>query len=96
MMRGELEREWLHLTRVELPGLAPSRNWPVANDHCFQRILLDNACGRCWYDAIPRRPAYAHAPAETLAAAVALGRSAIAGTADLLALNRRSLAWRRK
>lgn len=94
--RAELETEWLHLTRAALPALAEQRGWPVANDHCFQRILLDNACGRRWYDAIPRRPAYTHAADETLAAAVALARATLNGTADLHALNRRSLAWRGK
>ena len=96
MTREQLEGEWLHLTRVELPALATERGWPVGNDHCFQRILLDNACERRWYEAIAERPAYAHAPDETLIAAVALGRAAIAGTADLHALNRRSLGWRGK
>ena len=96
MTRAELEGEWLDLTRIELPALAKARGWPVANDHCFQRILLDNACGRRWYDAIPKRPAYAHAPDETLAAAIALGQAALNGTADLHALNRRSLTWRGK
>ncbi|MBJ6121346.1 GCN5-related N-acetyltransferase [Sphingomonas mollis] len=94
--RAALEAEWLHLTRVELPALAVTRRWPVRADHCFQRILLDNACGGCWYDHIVRRPAYAHAPADMLAHAITIGRAAIAGQADMDDLNRRSLAWRGK
>jgi hypothetical protein len=94
--RPELEAEWLRLTRVELPALSGERGWPVGTDHCFQRILLDNACDRCWYDTIAKRPAYAHAPEAVLVAAIALGRAAIAGEADMTALNRRSLAWRGK
>ena len=96
MTREELEAEWLHLTRVELPALAAERAWPVRNDHCFQRILLDNACAGRWYDTIPKRPAYAHAPAEVLVNAVQLGRAAMTGEADLNDLNRRSLRWRGK
>lgn len=96
MSRAELEAEWLHLTRVELPALAPDRAWPVTADHCFQRILLDCACGGRWYDTIAGRPAYAHASDTILGQALALGRSAIAGDADMTALNDRSLAWRRK
>ncbi len=65
-------------------------------DHCFQRILLDNAFVGVWYDHVPDRPAYAHADAAALARAVALGEAAIAGTADLAELNRRSLVWRGK
>lgn len=94
--RAALEAAWLELTRRELPGLAAARSWPVRSDHCFQRILLDNACGQVWYAAIPTRPAYRHADVAVLQRAVALGRAAIAGTADLADLNHRSLAWRRQ
>ncbi|WP_242008370.1 GCN5-related N-acetyltransferase [Sphingomonas ginsenosidivorax] len=86
----------LTLTRETLPGLAAARRWPVRADHCFQRILLDAACGGRWYDHILARPAYRHAPPEILARAIALGDAVIAGTEDLHALNRRSLAWRGK
>lgn len=94
--RAALEAAWLMLTKVEMPALASARDWPVSADHCFQRILLDNAVGGIWYDAIPQRPAYRHAEAAVLARAIALGRAAIEGSADLHALNARSLAWRRQ
>lgn len=96
MTREELEASWLHLTRGELPALADERGWPVRYDHCFQRILLDNACEGRWYDTIDKRPAYAHASAEVLAKAVALARAVIASETDLDGLNRRSLGWRGK
>lgn len=91
-----LQKRWLHLTRVTLPTLARTRDWPVRNDHCFQRILLDHAVGGCWYDHIAERPAYRHLDADRLAAAVALGEAVAAGSADLHALNAQSLAWRGK
>lgn len=94
--RASLEARWLDLTRRVLPSLASERGWPVRADHCFQRILLDNAFGGRWYDFVPRRPAYAHADAAALAHAVALGEAAVAGTVDLADLNRRSLVWRGK
>lgn len=94
--RATLEERWLELTRTVLPSLASERGWPVRADHCFQRILLDNAFGGRWYDFVPRRPAYAHADAAALAHAVALGEAAVAGTVDLADLNRRSLVWRGK
>lgn len=94
--RDALEAAWLDLTLRELPGLAAARGWPVRADHCFQRILLDNAVGGVWYRTIPRRPAYRHADEAALACAVALGRAVVAGSADLAELNRRSLNWRRQ
>lgn len=93
--RPALERRWLTLTRRDLPG-AHRPGWPVRFDHCFQRILLDAATGGVWYDAIPGRPAYRHAPDEVLRRAVALGEAVLAGEADLAALNARSLAARGK
>lgn len=94
--RTTLEARWLDLTRRILPALAPERRWPVRADHCFQRILLDNAFGGVWYHHVPRRPAYAHANTAALARAVALGEAAVTGDADLIDLNRRSLVWRGK
>ena len=96
MDRTALETRWLALTRETLPAIARTRDWPVRHDHCFQRILLDHATGGVWYDAIRARPAYRHAPDAVLEHAVALGRAAVAGEADLAALNRRSLEWRRQ
>jgi hypothetical protein len=92
--RQVLERDWLDLTRHRLPALAEERGWPVRNDHCFQRILLDAVCGGAWYGAVSGRPAYRHIAAERLEEAVALARAVDAGTADLHDLNSRSLAWR--
>ncbi|WP_294326878.1 GCN5-related N-acetyltransferase [uncultured Sphingomonas sp.] len=94
--REVLEARWLDLTRRELPAVARERGWPVVADHCFQRILLDNAFGGQWYDHVAGRPAYAHADPAALAQAVALGEQALAGDADLAELNRRSLEWRGK
>ena len=93
--RADLEAEWLELTRGILPGLARSRVWPVRADHCFQRILLDAVVGGVWYDAVAGRPAYRCIDGGLLARAVTLGRDVVEGRADLAALNRQSLAWRR-
>ena len=94
--RAGLEQSWLELTRRIMPALAAERDWPVRADHCFQRILLDNACGGRWYDHVSGRPAYAHAPGDVLARAIALGEAAVAGSADLGDMNTCSLAWRGK
>lgn len=94
--RGALEAAWLELTRRTLPELAAARAWPVRADHCFQRILLDNATGNVWYRTIRERPAYRHAERAVLERAIALGAAAVADEVDLHALNHRSLAWRRQ
>ncbi|MEM1379130.1 MAG: GCN5-related N-acetyltransferase [Pseudomonadota bacterium] len=97
MEREALERRWLRLTREVLPEEAKRRGgWPVHLDHCFQRILLDNAAGDVWYNVVPKRPAYRHAPDALLQTAVALGEQVLAGEADLGTLNRESLRLRGK
>lgn len=58
------------------------------------RILLDNACGRRWTEAIVGRPAYARADPALLDRAIALGEATIDGGEDIAAMNARSLAWR--
>ena len=92
--RTELEQRWLHLTREALPAIAEARGWPIRNDHCFQRVLLDAACGGCWYDHVTGRPAYRAASDDVLTRAVTLADQVLSGAADLLALNRQSLVWR--
>lgn len=88
---------YLHLTKDVMPGMAKAggTGWPVVNDHCFQRIVLDAVCGEVWYDHIPR-PAYKHMTAAQASDAAALCEAVIAGTADLAALNRQSLGFRGK
>ena len=95
MERDALAARWFALTRETLPALAVAGDWPVRFDHCFQRILLDNAAGGPWRDSIAA-PAWRNAPDGVLARAVELGEAAAAGKADLALLNRRSLAWRGK
>ncbi|MDA9194266.1 hypothetical protein N9P08_03390 [Alphaproteobacteria bacterium] len=37
---------YMHLTKEVLPSMARSdrTDWPVSEDHCFQRIVLDTIC----------------------------------------------------
>ncbi|MEM1301734.1 MAG: hypothetical protein AAGH17_04055 [Pseudomonadota bacterium] len=86
---------YLHLTRTTLPALAARRSdWPIENDHCFQRVVLDHICGGVWYDHIPR-PAYRHMTPAQAHEAVHLCHAILDGTADLAALNAQSIAWRK-
>lgn len=74
---------------------AGDTSWPVVNDHCFQRIVLDAVCDGVWYDHI-LRPAYRHMTVEQATKAVALCESIVSGQADLSELNRKSLRYRGK
>ncbi|GAC1346491.1 MAG: hypothetical protein NVSMB18_28890 [Acetobacteraceae bacterium] len=85
---------WLELTRTILPGLAAGHGWPIRFDHCFMRVMLDNAVGGVWHHSIPR-PAIRHLAAAQLDAAIALAEAVLHDPALLPDLNRRSLAWRK-
>lgn len=93
--RRALERRWLTLTRHTLPGLAAAQSWPIRHDHCFQRVLLDHACGGVWYDHIAGRPAYRAAPDRILQAGLMLGLDVAAGEVELAHLDAVSRRWRR-
>lgn len=95
MASDELVERWFRLTREVMPALTAERDWPVRFDHCFQRILLDNAVGGAWRDHIAA-PAYRHATDEQLCKSIELGEAAIGGELDVAELNRRSLEWRGK
>ena len=95
MERNALVAQWFALTRERMPACAAERGWPVRLDHCFQRILLDNAVGAKWSEHIAS-PAYKNAPERVLEDAISLGEDCVAGRADLAVLNRLSLEWRGK
>jgi hypothetical protein len=95
--RDNLVARYVHLTRTVMPRLArgEKRHWPVQNDHCFQRIVLDIICAGVWYDHIAR-PAYKHLNQMQALAAVHLCEQIIADQIDITTLNQKSLAWRGK
>ena len=73
--RRNLVDAYLQLTKEVLPSLAKSggQGWPVRQDHCFQRIVLDTICGGVCY-AYLDRPAYKNLTHEHAQRAVALFR----------------------
>lgn len=97
MRTADYVSRYMTLTKEVMPQLARTshQHWPVRNDHCFQRIVLDAACGGTWYDHIAR-PAYKHLTRDQALRAVALCDAIISGKADLTELNRQSLEWRGK
>ena len=93
----ELINSYLNLTKNVLPSLAKDdlRTWPVVEDHCFQRIVLDTICGGVWYEFIDR-PAYKNLTMEQAIAAVQLCEAIIDGHSNIKELNQQSLIWRGK
>ncbi len=95
--RRTLVEAYLHLTKEVLPSLAKSgeQDWPIRQDHCFQRIVLDTICGGVWYEYLDR-PAYKHLTHEQAQRAADLCREIAQGSRDLQQLNNQSLIWRGK
>ena len=89
-------RVYMHLTKEVLPSLAKKNlDWPVYEDHCFQRIVLDTICGGAWYEHLGR-PACKHLTNKQAKLAVDLCEEIINGKGNLNQLNQQSLSWRRK
>jgi hypothetical protein len=88
---------YLHFTRHTLPALAQriTCDWPVGDDHCFQRIVLDNVCQGVWHHTL-KKPACQHLDTAQAQQAVALCRAICADKVDLHQLNHNSLRWREK
>lgn len=93
---SEIRKYWRKLTDHDLPKAADTHtDWPVYLNHCFARILLDNAVGQFWRDVIAP-PAWKNTPLPVLQTAIDLGESILAGDADIWALNDASLKMRGK
>lgn len=90
-----LIRRYRQLTGTVMPAAARAgrTGWPVRNDDCFQRIVLDTIRGGIWYDHIAR-PAYRHLSTKQAGHAVRLCEGILSGTTGLAELNRQSFAWR--
>jgi len=102
MSLDALRATWTTLYATTLPQLAKARSpaqpkWPVVLDHCFARIILDNAVGVTtpWMQAV-RAPAVKHMTEAQFSAAIELGTAIAEGKEDLCGLNERSLKLRGK
>ena len=95
MRTADLVSQYMVLTKEIMPDLARTSHthWPVRNDHCFQRIVLDAVCGGVWYDHL-LRPAYKNLTHDQATDAVDLCNDIISGDSDLSVLNNQSLKWR--
>jgi hypothetical protein len=93
----QLRNQYLELTNQVLPKLAASRQFPVRYNHCFQRIILDNLFGCCWYEVLSRRrSAFKQLTEDQLEEAIALADRIITEPDSYLQrLNQNSLNWRK-
>tara|TARA_A200000113_G_scaffold4414_1_gene4807 strand:+ start:861 stop:1202 length:342 start_codon:yes stop_codon:yes gene_type:complete len=90
-------KQFLHYAKNVLPSIAATKknSWPIHNDHCFMRVILDNVCGCAWYDVI-RSPAYQNLSEEKAIAAAQLAECIACESVSLHTLNERSKQWRKK
>lgn len=98
-----LQSQWSLLYAKTLPALARAKDpvqpkWPVALDHCFARIILDNTIGqgKKQWDYIIKRPAVRNMGAAQLKEAIEMGKKIQNGQVDLVQLDQQSLEARGK
>jgi len=97
--RDELVAEYTRLAKDTLPARAKEEKWPIRFDHCFMRVMLDCAFGKCWYECLDRKrgSAISQISDADLAAAVAVGKRMEAeGRSAVDELDARSLRLRGK
>jgi hypothetical protein len=72
-----------------------NEEWPIRDDHCFSRVVLDNVFEDVWYDHVDGRPAYEHLSAAELKRAVAIAdRMLVEGAPAVREFHTDSLRWR--
>ncbi|KAK4501806.1 hypothetical protein PRZ48_007615 [Zasmidium cellare] len=98
----ELQERWRYLYQEYLPALAAAKDtaqkqWTVHLDHCFARIVLDNAIGvdSPWTEKI-KSPAIKNMTATQLQSAIDLAEKLATGEANLFELDQKSLQLRGK
>jgi hypothetical protein len=91
-------QEYLFLTNEVLPDLGLENGWPVHENHCFQRILLDHLFQDCWYRHIQKgpTPAYRQLNLRQLGHLLRSTHQMCWMTrAEVVQQNQQSLHWRR-
>jgi len=80
--RRERYRE---LVGERLPKTAQQAGtWPIDEDHCFARVVLDNVFEDEWYDHVGGRPVYKHLSPDELTAAISLAERLLEQGAPLV------------
>ena len=69
--------------------------YPVEEDHCFARILLDCLFKDCWYNHL-KKPATKHLNLEQRGQLLALGEELLQNPSKSFEMQKNSLRWRGK
>ena len=83
------------MVNIAWPALAKERGYPVYFNHCFRRIIYDNACGEQWQNVIANK-FKDRAPLELLQSVEKVILKIENGDLSMHEANRRSLKWRGK
>lgn len=91
-----LRREYRRKVTEELPARARAAgDWPIDEDHCFGRVVLDNLFEDEWTDHVADSPAYENLSPEELRSAIEIAdRLLTDGRPAVETLNENSLRWR--
>lgn len=96
-----IRAQYIRLIKKELPeaaqkSLKTSIPWPVTEDHCFARILLDHLFQACWYDRLDKsQSAYKQLTQSQLNYLIQRGLTYLKDPDILRRDNRDSLEWRK-
>lgn len=89
-----LRETYLRKVTETLPAQA-SQDWPISEDHCFSRVVLDNVFRDAWYDHVNGRPAYKNLSESELERAIAIADQMLEdGRSAVVERNENSLRWR--
>lgn len=92
----ELRSMYNEKVNSKLPAKAREQgDWPVDQDHCFARIVLDNLFEDVWYRHLEDRPAYLNLSRQQLGKAIEIAdRMLSKGREEVEVLNQKSLSYR--
>lgn len=68
---------YMNLAGRILPQLAKGQGWTITEDHCFQRVVLDNVFEDIWYNHLDKDseiPAYKQLSKDELVSAIRFSR----------------------
>jgi len=93
------QQEYLFLTNEVIPERAKRDQWPIWENHCLQRILLDHLFGDAWHRHLPQgqTPAYRQLHLQQLGLLLYRTHQLLWSSMDEVdRLNQQSLTWRQK